>query len=185
MLQQHRCIIVLASALPPPPSTLRRLPPRDVVWLARHAATLRQAAGAACRRHARYVPSSRLCFGIALQGETAALCWFDFSTLSARLQALTDLDVGGCGGAGDAFLLQLLGGRFWDVRDCLPVQRSGFPAHSAQNRAADAQCAALEALGVAGADFLDACAPGALADDSDVRGVLLLEQALQVGAPVE
>ena len=76
-------------------------------------------------------------------------------------------------------MLQLLGGRFWDVRDCLPVQRSGFPAHSAQNRAPDAQCP-LEALGVAGADFLDACAPGALADDSDVRGVLLLEQGLQV-----
>jgi hypothetical protein len=35
-------------------------------------------------------------------------------------------------------------------------------------------------LGVAGADFLDACAPGALADDSDVRGILLLEQGLQV-----
>ena len=96
------------------------------------------------------------------------------------LQALTDLDVSGCGGAGDAFLLQLLGGRFWDVRDCLPVQRCGFPAHSAQNRAPDAQCSPHEALGVAGADFLDACAPGALADDSDVRGVLLLEQGLQV-----
>jgi hypothetical protein len=93
------------------------------------------------------------------------------------LQALTDLDVSGCGGAGDAFLLQLLGGRFWDVKDCLPVHRL-----STQNRAVGAQCSPLEALGVAGADFLEACAPAALAmhSDGDARGIVLLEQALQV-----
>ncbi len=80
-------------------------------------------------------------------------------------------------GAGDAFLLQLLGGRFWDVRDCLPVQRSGVQSNCLHTRTCDAQSSPLGALGVGGAEFVDACDLGA---QSDARGFFLLEQALQV-----
>ncbi len=97
--------------------------------------------------------------------------------LTLRLQALTDLDVSGCGGAGDAFLLQLLGGRFWDVRDCLPVQSSDIPQQfDAQHFPPESPMCA---LGVRGANFVDACVPVAFEGD-DARGIFLLEQALQV-----
>jgi hypothetical protein len=88
--------------------------------------------------------------------------------------------VSGCAGAGDAFLLQLLGGRFWDVRDCLPAQCSSAPAHPLQARAVDTRCAASSAVGLLGAEFVDACIPGALGGQSGARDILLLEQALQV-----
>jgi hypothetical protein len=82
-------------------------------------------------------------------------------------------------GAGDAFVLQLLGGRFWDVRDCLPAQRSGVP-HATQIRDRDTHPSPLGSLGVESAEFLDACVPSAFEAHNDTRGFLLLEQALQV-----
>ena len=82
-------------------------------------------------------------------------------------------------GAGDAFVLQLLGGRFWDVRDCLPVQRSGVP-HATQSRDRDTHPSPLGSLGVESAEFLDACVPSAFEAHNDARSFLLLEQALQV-----
>jgi hypothetical protein len=94
-----------------------------------------------------------------------------------RLQALTSLDVSCCVGAGDAFLLQLLGGRFWDVRDCLPVQYSGVQANCFQTRSNHAESSPLGAMGVGGAEFVDACA---LVAQNDSRSIFLLEQALQV-----
>ena len=86
----------------------------------------------------------------------------------------------GCGGAGDAFILQLLGGRFWDVRDCLPVQSSGLSEEPSQTRSHDARSSPLGDLGVGGAAFVDACVPAALAGSNHNRGIFLLEQALQV-----
>jgi hypothetical protein len=82
-------------------------------------------------------------------------------------------------GAGDAFVLQLLGGRFWDVRDCLPVQPSGV-LHASQIRDRDTHPPPVGSLGVESAEFLDACVPSAFEAHNDARGFLLLEQALQV-----
>ena len=104
------------------------------------------------------------------------------SRLTPPLQALTDLDVSGCCGAGDAFLLQLLGGRFWDVRDCLPLQRGSTAAHAHGSQAASLGAGGAASLGVGGAVFLDACAAAALHGQSEARQFLLLEQALQVPA---
>ena len=96
------------------------------------------------------------------------------------MQALTELDVSGCAGAGDAFVLQMLGGRFWDVRDCLPVQHISSPADPSQTRTIDTRYSSSGSVGVGGAGFVDACMPRALVGEAGARDLLLLEQALQV-----
>jgi hypothetical protein len=77
-------------------------------------------------------------------------------------------------------MLQLLGGRFWDVRDCLPVQRSDSSPHPSQAHTLDAQSTHLGPVGVGGAEFVEACAALALGGQRGARELLLLEQALQV-----
>jgi hypothetical protein len=74
-------------------------------------------------------------------------------------------------------VLQLLGGRFWDVRDCLPVQHASAAADGPNTRS---QSSPFGALGVECVDFVDACVPAAFAAQNDARDILLLEQALQV-----
>ena len=74
--------------------------------------------------------------------------------------------------------MQLLGGRFWDVRDCLPVQHASVAANGLGTRSQSSS--PFGALGVGCVDFVDACVPAAFAAHNDARDILLLEQALQV-----